>query len=113
LRASRAEGLFSLIKPFRGMVRKETILVLLCNISRTVQAAIAAVHDEAARAEDTDWPQILALYDLLNRMSDNPTVILNGAVAAAMVHGTTKGLELLDAVKSRLVGGPIVGRLPR
>jgi predicted RNA polymerase sigma factor len=63
------------------------------------QAAIAAVHDEAARAEDTDWPQILALYDLLNRMSDNPMVVLNRAVAAAMVHGATKGLELLDALK--------------
>jgi RNA polymerase sigma factor (sigma-70 family) len=64
-----------------------------------LQAAIAAVHDEAARAEDTDWPQILALYDLLNRMSDNPMVALNRAVAAAMVHGATKGLELLDALK--------------
>ena len=52
-----------------------------------LQAAIAAVHDEAARAEDTDWPQILALYDLLRRMSDNPMVALNHAIAAAMVHG--------------------------
>ena len=42
-----------------------------------LQAAIAAVHDEAARAEDTDWPQILALYELLKRMSDNPMVMLN------------------------------------
>ena len=64
-----------------------------------LQAAIAAVHDEAARAEDTDWPQILALYDLLERMSDNPMVALNRAIAAAMVHGATKGLELLDAIK--------------
>jgi RNA polymerase sigma factor (sigma-70 family) len=64
-----------------------------------LQAAIAAVHDEAARAEDTDWPQILALYDLLQRMSDNPMVALNRAIAAAMVHGATKGLELLDALK--------------
>jgi RNA polymerase sigma factor (sigma-70 family) len=64
-----------------------------------LQAAIAAVHDEAARAEDTDWPQILALYDLLKRMSDNPMVALNRAIAAAMVHGPTKGLELLDALK--------------
>jgi RNA polymerase sigma factor (sigma-70 family) len=64
-----------------------------------LQAAIAAVHDEAARAEDTDWPQILALYDLLKRMSDNPMVTLNRAIAAAMVHGPTKGLELLDALK--------------
>jgi RNA polymerase sigma factor (sigma-70 family) len=65
-----------------------------------LQAAIAAVHDEAARADDTDWPQILALYDLLRRMSDNPMVRLNHAIAAAMVHGAMKGLELLDAVKA-------------
>ena len=58
-----------------------------------LQAAIAAVHDEAAGAEDTDWPQILALYDLLRRMSDNPMVALNHAIAAAMVHGATKGLK--------------------
>jgi RNA polymerase sigma factor (sigma-70 family) len=65
-----------------------------------LQAAIAAVHDEAARADDTDWPQILALYDLLRRMSDNPMVRLNHAIAAAMVHGPTKGLELLDYLKA-------------
>jgi len=61
-----------------------------------LQAAIAAVHDEAARAEDTDWPQILALYDLLTRMSDNPMVTLNRAIAFAMVHGPAAGLALLD-----------------
>ena len=60
-----------------------------------LQAAIAAVHDEAARAEDTDWPQILALYDLLKRMSENPMVMLNHAIAAAMVDGPPAGLELL------------------
>jgi RNA polymerase sigma factor (sigma-70 family) len=60
-----------------------------------LQAAVAAVHDEAVRAEDTDWPQILALYELLKRMSDNPMVMLNHAIAAAMVHGPGKGLELL------------------
>jgi RNA polymerase sigma factor (sigma-70 family) len=64
-----------------------------------LQAAIAAVHDEAALPEDTDWPQILALYDLLKRMSDNPMVTLNHAIAVAMVHGATKGLELLDALE--------------
>jgi predicted RNA polymerase sigma factor len=63
-----------------------------------LQAAIAAVHDEAASAEDTDWPQILALYELLKRMSDNPMVMLNYAIAAAMVHGPSKGLELLQAL---------------
>src|SRR6516165_11332831 len=65
-----------------------------------LQAAIAAVHDEAARAEDTDWSQILALYDLLRRMSDNPMILLNHAIAAAMVHGPKKGLELLGALDS-------------
>ncbi len=60
-----------------------------------LQAAIAACHDEAARAEDTDWPQILALYGLLKRMSDNPMLTLNQAVAVAMVHGPRAGLELL------------------
>jgi predicted RNA polymerase sigma factor len=64
-----------------------------------LQAAIAAIHDEAAGAEDTDWPQILALYDLLGRMSDNPMVKLNRAIAAAMVHGPTRGLQLLDALE--------------
>jgi predicted RNA polymerase sigma factor len=65
-----------------------------------LQAAIAAVHDEAARPEDTDWPQILALYDLLQRMSDNPMVMLNHAIATAMVHGPPKGLDLLAALDS-------------
>jgi RNA polymerase sigma factor (sigma-70 family) len=65
-----------------------------------LQAAIAAVHDEAARAQDTDWPQILALYELLKRMSDNPVVVLNHAIAVAMVHGPSKGLELLGALDS-------------
>jgi RNA polymerase sigma factor (sigma-70 family) len=63
-----------------------------------LQAAIAAVHDEAARAEDTDWPEILALYTLWKRMSDNPMVALNHAIAAAMVHGPRAGLDLIDAL---------------
>ncbi len=63
-----------------------------------LQAAIAAVHDEAPRPEDTDWPQILALYELLKRVSPNPMVTLNHAIAAAMVHGPLKGLELLRAL---------------
>jgi RNA polymerase sigma factor (sigma-70 family) len=71
-----------------------------------LQAAIAAVHDQAARAEDTDWPQILALYGLLKRMSDNPMVALNHAIAAAMVHGPSAGLELLRGLDAdgRLAG---------
>jgi predicted RNA polymerase sigma factor len=60
-----------------------------------LQAAIAAVHDEAARVEDTDWRQILALYSLLERMTDNPMVALNRAIAAAMVDGPEAGLALL------------------
>ena len=63
-----------------------------------IQAAIAAVHDEAQRAEDTDWPQILALYELLKRMSDNPVVMLNHAIAVAMVNGPGAGLKLLDSL---------------
>ena len=63
-----------------------------------VQAAIAAVHDEAASTEATDWPQILALYGVLLGMSDNPMVALNHAVATAMVHGPAAGLERLDAL---------------
>jgi RNA polymerase sigma factor (sigma-70 family) len=63
-----------------------------------LQAAIAAVHDEAARSEDTDWPEILALYGLLMRMSDNPMVMLNHAIATAMVHGPAAGLQLLQAL---------------
>jgi predicted RNA polymerase sigma factor len=71
-----------------------------------LQAAIAAIHDEASRAEDTDWPQILALYELLKRMSDNPMVTLNHAIATAMVHGPAGGLELLRPLDNdeRLVG---------
>jgi RNA polymerase sigma factor (sigma-70 family) len=60
-----------------------------------LQAAIAACHDEAEKYEDTDWPQILALYTVLNSMADNPMVALNHAVATAMVHGPQAGLELL------------------
>jgi RNA polymerase sigma factor (sigma-70 family) len=65
-----------------------------------LQAAIAAVHDEAARTEDTDWPQILALYELLKRVSPSPMVTLNHAIATAMVHGPSKGLELLKPLDS-------------
>jgi RNA polymerase sigma factor (sigma-70 family) len=65
-----------------------------------LQAAIAAVHDEAEKVEDTDWPQIMALYELLNRVSPSPMVTLNHAIAAAMVHGPAKGLDLLRALDS-------------
>jgi RNA polymerase sigma factor (sigma-70 family) len=71
-----------------------------------LQAAIAAVHDEAARAEQTDWPQILALYELLKRVSPSPMVTLNHAIAAAMVHGPATGLKLLGTLDNdvRLAG---------
>jgi len=69
-----------------------------------LQASIAAVHDRAAPAEDTDWSQILALYGLLDRMTGNPVVTLNRAVAAAMVHGPAAGLTLLSEVEDRLSG---------
>jgi RNA polymerase sigma factor (sigma-70 family) len=71
-----------------------------------LQAAIAAVHDEAPTAEATDWPQILALYGLLESIMDNPMVKLNHAIAVAMVRGPRDGLELLDELDAdgRLAG---------
>jgi RNA polymerase sigma factor (sigma-70 family) len=69
-----------------------------------LQAAIAAVHDQAARAEDTDWREILALYGLLERMTQNPMVTLNRAIAAAMVDGPEAGLELLEPLEESLAG---------
>jgi RNA polymerase sigma factor (sigma-70 family) len=63
-----------------------------------VQAAIAAVHDEAETVESTDWPQILALYDLLDTLVPGPMVTLNRAVAVAMVHGPEAGLGLVEAL---------------
>ena len=65
-----------------------------------LQAAIAALHDEAEDACETDWPQILGLYELLLRRSDNPMVALNHAVAVAMVHGADEGLRRLEGVAS-------------
>jgi RNA polymerase sigma factor (sigma-70 family) len=63
-----------------------------------LQAAIAAIHDEATDADATDWPQILALYGLLRQMTDNPMVLLNHAIATAMVYGPATGLVLLDVL---------------
>jgi RNA polymerase sigma factor (sigma-70 family) len=63
-----------------------------------LQAAIAAVHDEAPTAEETDWPQILALYEVLEEVSPGPVVTLNRAVALAMVHGPRAGLALLGTL---------------
>ncbi len=64
-----------------------------------LQAAIAAVHDEAPDADSTDWPQILALYEVLLTISDNPVVRLNHAVAVAMVRGPAAGLTILDTLR--------------
>ena len=65
-----------------------------------LQAAIAAVHDEAPTAEATDWPQILALYEVLERVSPGPVVTLNRAVAVAMVHGPRAGLAVLGTIEA-------------
>ncbi|RKN51351.1 RNA polymerase sigma factor [Micromonospora endolithica] len=70
-----------------------------------VQAAIAAVHAEAPSTEQTDWPQILALYELLERLAPGPAVTLNRAVAVGMVRGPRAGLDLLDTLES----GPLAG----
>jgi RNA polymerase sigma factor (sigma-70 family) len=69
-----------------------------------LQAAIAAAHDTASSAERTDWKQILSLYGLLAKVVDSPVVMLNGAVAAAMVHGPAVGLELLEPLDEQLKG---------
>jgi RNA polymerase sigma factor (sigma-70 family) len=108
---TNAEGeLIPLLQQDRSLWDREQIAEGVAVLSATLpkgavgpyqlQAAIAAVHDEAAQADETDWPQILALYDLLKRMSDNPMVALNRAIAVAMVHGPTKALELLDVLKT-------------
>jgi RNA polymerase sigma factor (sigma-70 family) len=64
-----------------------------------IQAAIAAIHDEAKEAKDTDWNQILTLYGLLEKMSDNPIVALNKAIAVAMVTGANAGLHAIDVLE--------------
>jgi RNA polymerase sigma factor (sigma-70 family) len=82
-------------------IREGTELITATLASRVplgpyqLQAAIAAIHDEASKAEDTDWRQILALFELLERIAPNPVVTLNHAVALGMVHGPAAGLELL------------------
>jgi RNA polymerase sigma factor (sigma-70 family) len=71
-----------------------------------LQAAIAAVHDEAPTPDDTDWAQVVALYELLERIAPNPMVTLNHAVAVAMVRGPQEGLEMLAVLDedARLAG---------
>ena len=65
-----------------------------------LQAAIAAVHDEAEHMDATDWPQILALYNLLEQVAPNPMATLNRTVAVAMVHGAAAGLDVLATLES-------------
>jgi RNA polymerase sigma-70 factor, ECF subfamily len=71
-----------------------------------LQAAIAALHCQAERAEDTDWPQILNLYDFLERSQASPVVSLNRAVAVTMVHGPGAGLAIVDSLAA---GGDLEG----
>ena len=103
-------GLIPLTKQDRTLWNRELISegidLLTAALSKAsagayqIQAAIAALHDEAERAEDTDWPQILALYELLKQTSDNPMVMLNHAIATAMVHGAVTGLDLLNTLEA-------------
>ena len=90
----------------RGLIREGITLVERALASKrigpyTLQAAIAAVHAEAPSAEQTDWAQIVALYDLLLRTEPSPVIELNRAVAIAMRDGLAKGLELVDALLER------------
>ncbi len=104
---TRPDGsLVPLAEQDRGTWRHEFIAegveLITATLSRApigpyqLQAAIAAVHDEAARAADTDWPQIVVLYELLARLAPNPMVTLNQAVAVAMVSGPQAGLSVLE-----------------
>jgi RNA polymerase sigma factor (sigma-70 family) len=112
-----ADGeLIPLAEQDRSLWDKEAIEEGVATITQTLargsvgpyqlQAAVAAVHDEAPSTEETDWEEILALYGVLERMSDNPMITLNRAIALAMVHGPPAGLKLLDAVEreGRLAG---------
>jgi RNA polymerase sigma factor (sigma-70 family) len=115
-RTGATEELIPLDKQDRGLWDQGEISEGIALISATLakgsisayqlQAAIAAVHSEAAKAEDTDWPQILALYELLKHMSNNPMVMLNHAIATAMVRGPSEGLRLLTVLDEdgRLTG---------
>jgi predicted RNA polymerase sigma factor len=92
LRDLAPQVLGAVVRRFRDFAASEDA------VQEALLAAIAAVHDEAPRAEDTDWPEILALYDMLKRLSENPMVVLNHAVATAMVRGPDAGLELLASL---------------
>jgi RNA polymerase sigma factor (sigma-70 family) len=108
---SRPDGaLVPLAEQDRELWDRETIAEGIALITRSlarapigpyqVQAAIAAIHDEARKPEDTDWPQILTLYDLLHGIAPGPMVTLNRIVAVAMVEGPQEGLDRLAAAES-------------
>ncbi|WP_433235046.1 RNA polymerase sigma factor [Streptosporangium sp. CA-135522] len=103
-------SLVPLAEQDRGRWERRLIIEGIDLISRTLprgevgpyqlQAAIAAIHDEAEHVDATDWPQILALYELLELLAPNPMVTLNRAVAVAMVHGPAAGLDLVSTLES-------------
>jgi RNA polymerase sigma factor (sigma-70 family) len=106
---TRADGtLVPLAEQDRSLWHRDEIEEGVALITRTlksaalgpyqVQAAIAAVHSEAPAPEDTDWQEIVALYELLGRLAPNPMFTLNHAVALAMLRGPQAGLELLDTL---------------
>ena len=70
-----------------------------CRAAVVIQAAIAALHAEARRPGETDWPQIVSLYDALLRLEPSPVVALNRAVAVAMAEGPERGLLLIEAIE--------------
>ena len=102
--AEQDRGLWDRARIAEGVALLESVVGKSAVGEYRLQAAIAAVHDQAARAEDTDWPQILALYGLLEQLTGNPVVTLNRAVAAAMADGPSAGLAVLDTVDQRLNG---------
>ena len=91
-KAQIAEGLERIEAALHALVRPNTY---------AVQAAIAALHMRAARYEDTDWPQIAALYEVLIRIHPSPVVELNHAVAVSMVDGPERALQLVDSIAKR------------
>ncbi|WP_146925946.1 RNA polymerase sigma factor [Cellulomonas xylanilytica] len=102
--ADQDRGLWDRAMVDEGIALVEDALVRGAVGEYQLQAAIAAVHDEAPGTDATDWPQLLALYGLLERMTANPMVTLNRAVALAMVDGPDAGLALLATLDDRLPG---------
>lgn len=104
-RTTDSGDLVSLVDQDRGLWNRELINEGVALVTQALsngplgtyqlQAAIAAVHDEAGRADETDWPQVLGLYELLEQVAPNPMATLNRAVAVAMVQGPLAGLALM------------------